>query len=141
MNRRRLILVGFLWLAAASAAGRPQEEDPYSVKLVEIALKYQSQGLTVGQVQRHVARLGDQVSVALLKSLDEGDLVDPRKVEEFLPIICQAFSEPKLISLDIDKRPKVTLFLLKHLELSVADAKVKQDIQQTNSCVMRNTGE
>lgn len=139
IRRCSLTLIGALWIAAATAVGRPQE-DPYSVKFVELALHYRAQGLTIGQVQRNLVRLGDEVSVALLKSLDEDDLANPRKVQEFLPIICEAFSQPRFITLDIDKQPRVTLFLLKHLELNISDIKVKQDVHQTIACVMRNTG-
>jgi len=100
---------------------------------VAIALKYRSQGLIVGTVQRNVVRLGDKVSVALLKSFDESALTDPHNVEEFLPLIREAFSQPQFISLDVDKRPSVTLLLLRYLESKVDDSKVKHDVEETIS--------
>ena len=131
MKQLILALSCILCFALTWAAGQSQEADPYSVNLVQMALKTQSQGLGIAKIQTNVARKGDQVSIALLKTLSEGELTDPQTVERFLPIIRDSFAQPQFISIDIDRRPKVTLFLLKFLQENVNDPQVQLDIRQT----------
>jgi hypothetical protein len=104
-----------------------------------MALKAQSQGLIIAKINTNVARKGDQVSIAILKILNEGELTDPHAVERFLPVIRDSFSQPQLISLDIDKKPKVTLFLLNFLQRSVPDPQTRREIAETIRFVNEKT--
>jgi hypothetical protein len=90
-------------------------------------------------VEKQLQRRGDAVSVALLKILDDRDLKEDRTVEAVLDLVRQAFSSPKLISLEEDKKPKVTMFLLKYLQRSISDAKTLQDIEETVRFVNEKT--
>jgi hypothetical protein len=132
------ILFGMLCLPI-STVGQFEEADPYSVKLVQAALRTRSGGLTIAKVQTHLARMGDAASIALLKIFNEAELEDPHIVEVFLPIIRDSFSQPQLISVDIDKKPMITLFLLKQLKRNIADAQTQGDIDETIKFVHEKT--
>lgn len=125
------VLSSMLCFLLVSSAGQLGDADPYSIDLVQMALKTRSQGIIIAKAQTHVARMGDKVSIALLKSLNEEELVDPHTVKIFLAVIRDSFSEPQLIAVDIDKKPKVTLFLLKYLQRNISDGQTLQDIDDT----------
>lgn len=114
-------------------AGGQSEDDPYSISIVRGALTLRSAGKQVmlSSTQKNLLRLGDGVSIALLKALNEQDLANPQTVRDFLPIIRDSFSHPELISLDMNKMPQVTLFLLGHLLRESADTAEREEIQQT----------
>lgn len=131
MKKLVLTLSCVLCSALTWAAGQSQEADPYSINLVQMALKTESQGLGIAKIQTAVARRGDQVSIALLKVLSERDLTDPQTVERFLPLVRDSFAQPQFISIDVDRKPEVTLFLLKFLQANVRDPQVQRDIKAT----------
>jgi hypothetical protein len=56
-----------------------------------------------------------------------------------LPIIRQSFSDPEHISVDLDKKPSITLFLLKYLKQNVSDAQANRDIEETIKFVEEQT--
>jgi hypothetical protein len=117
---------------ATSIGGQSEEADPYSIHFVQSSLRTASAnpGVSISFIQNNLQRLGDSVSIALLKILDEQDLTNPKTVEAFLPLIRQSFSYPDIISPAINKKPKVTRFLLKYLQHSISDAKTLQDIKE-----------
>ena len=94
---------------------------------------------TLASVNKHLQRLGDGISIALLKIMEEQNFTDPKTVEASLSLIRLSFSYPQIISLEADKKPKVTLFLLKHLDQNVFDSQTKRDIQETIQYVERQT--
>lgn len=138
---RILLLLCFVFTLVVSSSGQSESSDPYSMKAVAGALAMRSGGrkVIISVIQKHLSRLGDGVSIALLKILDQPELVDPSRVQDYLPIICDSFAAPKLISSDVDKKPKVTLFLLTYLLRNVGDARVQQEIQQTIEFVRNKT--
>ena len=125
----------------AQAHGQEEPQDPYAIQLVQGSLKtaLSQPGVHTSFVEKQLQRRGDAVSVALLKILDERDLTEDRTIEAILDLIRQAFSSPKLISLEEDKKPKVTMFFLRSLQHSVSDAKTLQDIGQTIRLVDEKT--
>ena len=131
-----LFLIVPILLAAQS---NEIEADPYSITLVQSALTAHSQGVLLSRIEKRLSWCGDRVSVALLKTISEGDLSNPSTVETFLPIIRQAFSDPQSISVDLDKKPSVTLFLLKYLKQNVPDTHAKQGIEETIKFVEETT--
>jgi hypothetical protein len=133
------ILTGTLCLCCGLLAEQPGP-DPYSIELVRTALKTQSEGILIAKVQTHLARMGDGVSIALLKILTEDDLTKPHSVESFLPIIREGFSQPQLITNATDRRPQVTLFLLVHIRSDVPDVRVQGAIEDTIQFVRQKTG-
>jgi hypothetical protein len=126
-----IIFLGVVCLFPSAIAGQLQDNDPYSVELVRVALKNQGHGLIIAKTQTYLARMGDAASIAILKVLSEAELYDPHTVTTFLPMIRQAFSEPRFITISIDKQPTVTLFLLKNVEQRVEDARLRKQIEET----------
>jgi hypothetical protein len=126
---------------SALAHGQQEQQDPYAIHLIQGSLKtaLSQPGVNTSFVEKQLQRRGDAVSVALLKILDERDMKEDRTVEAVLDLIRQAFSSPQQISLEEDKKPKVTMFLLRYLQRSVSDAKTLQDIGETIRLVDEKT--
>jgi hypothetical protein len=121
--------------------GQSGAPDPYSIGLVKFELQMRSGGRKVihGFSQKGLGRLGDSVSEAILKILDDQAVTSPETVRDFLPIIRDSFAEPRLISIEADRTPRVTLFLLDYLKQRVNDAQTQQDIQETVEFVKAKT--
>lgn len=135
-----LLFAAFL-ICAAPLSGQREEDDPYELKLVQANLRMKSTnpGLDIPSLVKSLQRLGDGVSIALLKILDEQDLRNPTNVENFLPLIRESFSYPSIISIDVNKKPQVTLFLLAYLQRNVSDPRTRRDIRQTIQYVKQKT--
>jgi hypothetical protein len=130
-------------LLAGSLGGQSEEDDYYSVRVVTDALKMRSGGQRIvhSWTQKYLARLGDRVSIALLKLLNEHDLENPETVKSFLPVIRDAFDQMESISVGEDKEPKVTLFLLSALDRKIGDPEAQQEIRQTIAFVKEKAGQ
>jgi hypothetical protein len=111
---------------AASLDGQSEEADPYSISFVQKAMKLHAQGIAFSAVEKNIPRRGDQISIALLKILSDAQLSDSKTIEALLPLIRQSFSDPRLISTEVDKDPKVTLFLLNYLRRQTSDPRIQQ---------------
>lgn len=141
--RLRILLFLFcvtLFLAS-TLAGQENPPTPYAINVVRSALRARSDGhkFILSQTAKSVARLGDCVSIALLKILENRDLTNPDKVRDFLPIVRDAFSHPEIISIEADKNPKVTLFLLSYMLENTPDAQTQHEIQQAMDFVRNKT--
>jgi hypothetical protein len=113
-------------------------EDDYSIPTVTYLMK-QPTGLGSGFAEKQVNRLGDRVSIALLKILDETDFRDSQKVKSILPLIRASFLLPRLIKFQEDRNPKVTLFMLQKIESAIEDAKLKSDITELIEFIKEKT--
>jgi hypothetical protein len=113
-------------------------DDAYSIRLVENLLRYPSQ-LGSGFGEKQLARLGDRVSIALLKILGEDELAKPERIRTLIPLVRAAFLEPKLISLAEDRKPNVTVFLLKHLKQEAKDPQLKKEVSDLTDYVKQKT--
>jgi hypothetical protein len=135
-GRKRIPLIA----ALGDQSGKP---DAYSLALVRMELQMRSGGRRVlhGFSQKRLARLGDGVSIGILKLLDDEVLSKPQTVRDFLPIIRDAFASPEFISIETDKTPRVTLFLLDFLGEKVTDAQTKQQIEETVDFVKSKAGD
>ncbi len=111
--------------------GQLNEADPYSIDFVHKALSLHSQGIYVSFVEKNIPRRGDQISIALLKIFTDDELSNPQTVRTFLPLIQQSFSQPEAISMDIDKKPRVALFLLNYLQRNISDTQTQRHIEET----------
>ena len=111
--------------------GQSNEADPYSIDFVHKALSLHSQGIYVSFVEKNIPRRGDQISIALLKIFTDNELSTPEIVRSFLPLIRQSFSQPEAISMDIDKKPRVALFLLNYLQRNISDTQTQRHIEET----------
>jgi hypothetical protein len=104
-----------------------KEDDPYSITIVK-ALLEQPSGFSSSFSEKQVYRLGDRVSIAVLKIYSENELKDANRIRKFLPLIEEAFRIPNLISIREDQKPRVTLVLLRVLQLEERDANLKKEI-------------
>lgn len=120
------------------ARGQCEQVDQYSIILVQRALKLHQQDISVSFVEKNIPRLGDKVSIALMKIFTDGELSDPKTIESILPLVREAFSQPQFISVDVDRKPSVTLIFLKYLHQTVPDLKAQDDIAQTVRFVTEN---
>ena len=84
-------------------------------------------------------RLGDRAAVALIKILDEQSLVNAKTVNDFLPIIEDAFAAPQLIKREADKKPQVTMALLAYVSDNITDIGTKEKIRQTIDFIKMQT--
>lgn len=79
----RTLMVATLLLSAMAASLSPQSDsqDPYGINLVSTELKMNENGQRVinSWSEKNLARLGDRVSIAILKILEPRELQDPRK--------------------------------------------------------------
>jgi hypothetical protein len=133
------MLCSMFLILAIPVNGQLNEADPYSIDFVHKALSLYKQGIYASFVDKNIRRRGDQVSIALLKIFTDAELSNPQIVRSFLPLIQQSFSQPQFISVDVDKKPKVTLFLLKSLQRNISDAQTQRDIQETIKFVEEKT--
>src|SRR5438270_8493185 len=90
----------FLMSFASVAA----QEDRYSTDEVK-ALLQQSQDFSSSFSEKQLSRLGDRISIALMKIYSEKELIDPQNMKRYLPLIVNAFRFPKLIA-ENDKEPR-----------------------------------
>jgi hypothetical protein len=105
-----------------------RNEDIYAVHLVEESVKRPDLALGFSVTEKRINRLGDQVAIALLKIYDADELRDPRNIRNYLPLIKAAFVGPRIIKIAADKKPKVTIFLLKCLENEITDPDLKLQV-------------
>src|ERR1041385_3557107 len=102
-----------LLCSSALAQDKEQNEDAYSIRLVKESVKNPDLALGVSFTEKHINWLGDRVSIALLKIYDVDGLKDPKNITNYLPIVRAAFVAPRIVRLEEDRKPKVTIFLLK----------------------------
>jgi hypothetical protein len=140
----RAFLVAFSVLVVTlmvSLDANAEGTDRYSISLVKHALLMRADGQRVVQSWsvKNISRLGDGVSIALLKILDERELLNPTTIAQFLPIIRDSFSQPGLIAFAVDKQPNVTLFLLDFLKQKTTDSQALAEIVKTVEFVKEKT--
>ena len=143
MSLLSCFLLGFGLPRGAGAQDR-EAPDPYSLNAVRFSLRMRSGGQKYihSATQKELSRLGDRVSIALLKILDAHQLAEPQVIKEFLAVVRDAFASPQLISCEDDRQPQVTRFLLEHLLSECADPQVKQEITAALDFIERQaTGE
>jgi hypothetical protein len=142
MKYYAMALCGLALLCGFVIDNKGQEKaDYYSIKSVRTLLNEESLGVKTGEGSKIRSRLGDKVSVALLKILSEDDLKNPQKIKMILPLIRSCFLYPNFIVIPEDKSPKVTLFLLGYLETVAVDTALKNEISETMKFVKDKTRE
>lgn len=128
-----LILLGSDMVGSVGA-----QNETYDVPLVR-GLLQQPEGLGWSGMDKQVNRLGDRISIALLKILEEKDFQNPQTIRNMLQLIRHSFLFPKLISIPADREPKVTIFLLMHLRNEVKDFALKEEIAKVVEFVKAQT--
>ena len=107
-----------------------QKNEDYDIPLIKRALREQGLGVSFSFTEKLLNRLGDRVTIALLKTVDNQDLRNPEKLRQILRLVRQSFSSSHLIAVAEDKKPKVTLFFLTCLERETEDPRLRAEISE-----------
>ena len=138
--RRHGLFVWVVFLALASAQDwqtcRPQGD--YSFNDVKAAVyRVTSSGMWTGWDTKTFNRSGDLVAVAVLKTLDDTEMVSKEHAKEVLEILRNAFACPdRCVKVTDDRRPRMTLLLLEHLN-EVTRGKMQADIEEAKQFVLQ----
>jgi hypothetical protein len=134
-------LLALYFIVTVPLRGQTTGDDPYSITFVRNNLQnaIAMPGGHTSWAVKGFQRLGDGTSIALLKIVDEKDMTDTKIVEGILQVIRDSFSYPPIISLGVNKKPKVTMFLLNYLQHNVSDTQTQRDIQEAIEYVKHQT--
>ena len=84
--------------------------------------------------QKELGWLGDASAVALTKIIG-GKALDEADIRSILLIITLSYSAPRVVAAEADRQPRTTLFLLRCLDSSTTDTKLKQGVATTRAYV------
>ncbi len=84
-------------------------------------------------------RLGDRVTVGIIKVFRKSALKKPQSIKIILPVIREAFSYPELIVREEDRTPGVSLTFLRNLEDNVQDDSLKKEISELIRFIQQKT--
>lgn len=142
---RCILLFGALIsvIFCSSVNARPQDDkggdiDQYSIGLVR-GLLDQPEGASISWLDKARDRLGDRAAIALVKIFGEQELLQPGNLHRSLEIMRGAFSAPCIIEIASDRKPSVTLFVLRDLERQVRDETVRKEVVATIAFVEQST--
>jgi len=112
-------------------------EGDYSFNDVKAAIhRVMSSGMYSGWDEKTFYRSGDLVAVAVLKTLDDGEMVSPEHAKAVLRIIRSAFACPQYcVKVSDDRRPRMTLLLLEHLN-EITGWKMQTDIEEVKHFIL-----
>jgi hypothetical protein len=92
-------------------------------------------GAYFGVDDKRLGWMGDGAAVVLTKVLADKN-PSPSEIEMILAIIHLSFSAPRLVENVPDREPRTTQFVLRYLNLSTADEKLKQRIAEEREFVL-----
>ena len=82
-------------------------------------------------------RSGDLVAVAVLKTLDDAEMVSSDHAKDVLQILRSAFACPRrCVQVSDDRRPRMTLLLLEHLN-EISAGKMQTDIEEAKHLILQ----
>jgi hypothetical protein len=111
-------------------------EDCYDTKLVRSWVELQPWALQGNSfVEKAIYRSGDGVSLGIVRAFTPEELLDRERLRRILSIIRLSFSQPRYISREQDREPKVTRLLLFFLQDQCADKKLEESIVDTSTYV------
>jgi hypothetical protein len=118
-----------------------KDGDPYSLALIRGELKLLANGKWISRswAQKQIYRLGDLAAVALLKILNDDELVTSSNLPAALSLLQESFAYAELIPHESDRQPRVALLLLDHLRQGAQDAETKLQIGRTMELIRAKT--
>ena len=139
--RRRFLFVCITFLAFAASAQDWQSckpEGDYSFNDVKATVqRVTSSKIYSGWDEKTFNRSGDLVAVAILKTLDDGEMASPERANFVLLIVRMAFYCPEsCVKVTDDRRPRMTLLLLEHLN-EITGGKMKADIEEAKLFILQ----
>jgi len=81
-------------------------------------------------------RSGDLVAVAVLKTLDDSEMASPENLKFVLLIVRMAFDCPQCVKVTDDRRPRMTLLLLEHLN-EITGGRMQTDIEEVKHFILQ----
>jgi hypothetical protein len=84
-------------------------------------------GAFEGHDQKVIGWLGDAAAVIVTKHLSQRHL-NQRDIDMTLIVLIGAFADPSFVRNEADRQPRTTLLVLRYLELSTDDSKLKTRI-------------
>jgi len=135
----QMLLLPFFAVLIMPTAEAGEVQDSYSLQLVRTCIKERSMGLYTATAAKHLPRLGDKVGIAIVKIYTSSDIMEPKTVRLFLPVIQMAFQDPRLISDEEDRKPAVTVLLLNYLRGNISDVALKKEISKVEEQVLQMT--
>lgn len=128
------------FILAGSSLGETQScriQEDYSTTAVS---SYLSAGdMIPSYLERKIFSLGDQAAIAIVKTLQADELAKPEAARRVLKLIHNAFIEPSRIEVVSDRKPAVTVLLLRSMRDRTKDHKLKTEIDSTMSFIVRQT--
>jgi len=126
------------------------QADPYSIAFVQSALRFLEdsamRGSFGGEQTQYMygtpslPQLGDDVSIAIVKTLDAQELAKPETAYRYLELVALAFSDQNKIVREADKDPRVTMFVLDYLQQrESSEPKLEKRIDTIRVCVRNYT--
>jgi len=101
----------------------PATNDSYFIASVNSALQFlknpekkPQNSIEAKKYINPLLRLGDGVSIAVLKIYDRNELIEPENAGSYLTAVRNAFSDQRTVSEKSDREPRITLFVLDYLQ-------------------------
>jgi hypothetical protein len=114
----------------------PDGEDPYAEQTIRMAISLP--GISVSSIEKLLNRLGDRAAIGIMRVMADQPLTRPDQIKTLLSILRDAFRVPGIVTVDADRQPKATLFLLRSLQNLPISRDLKTEIDQTKAFVSRD---
>lgn len=113
----------------------------YSKEIIEKILLNKVNNKELEETEETLNKLGDQVSIALMKCFLQKDKFEDKTYikELILPIIKSAFNKPNQIENEIDKSPQATILFLDFMKCKTKDNDLKNEIEQVELFIKDQT--
>jgi len=115
--------------SSAQQLARDEQRDTYELQVVRNALRDPAMALGASFTEKQINRLGDKLAIALIKIYSEQELVEPSNVRRYLPLIRAAFVAPRIVSDPADRKPAITMMLLRQLEAHASNDACRRQIR------------
>jgi hypothetical protein len=137
-------LLIFVFLASLAAVAQDWQackpEGDYSFNDVKAAVhRVTSSRMYSGWDEKTFNRSGDLVAVAVLKTLEDSEMSSPGSVKFVLLIVRMAFECPQCVKVADDRRPRMTMLLLEHLN-EITGGKMQTDIEEVKHFILQQAG-
>jgi len=123
----------------AQQLARDEHRDTYELQLVRNALRDPVMALGASFTEKQINRLGDRLAIALIKIYPERELFEPSNVRRYLPLIRAAFVAPRIVSDPADRKPAITVMLLRQLEAQAPNGADRPQIRDALRFVQAQT--
>ena|SRR2546430_1204868 len=141
MKARHLLPLAILPLIIAASAQDWQHCKPdgsYSFAEVKDSVRrVATSHIYTGFDEKAFNRSGDLVSLALVQTLTDKEMISPKTLEEVLSILRAAFAcTSRCVTAPSDRDPRIALLLLEHLHNNASE-KMQTNIDETKKFIIR----